>query len=522
MKKLSSVFILILALVLLMTACGGATQTEAPLSAQDSAAPAQADQSANPATEVPALQPINLAGPDVGAFMVWVDGSILVPVPGGDFLMGDGGDDNPEHTVGLSSFWIYRTKVTNRMYAICVATGKCSPPIEPQSLQDFQDTDLQDIPVAGVNWEQADAYCEFVEGRLPTEAEWEKTARGPNGNPYPWGDAAPSCDLLNFGECVGSKSDVFDYPQGKSYYEALDTTGNAFEWVADWYNPQYYGVAPAVNPFGPESGTVRSVRSSSFLSAETDIPAARRFFLKPDETRIDLGFRCVVEAPHQFAPFCQTVYIPGQPGQQVPGQPPDQSSCPAPVLSQGGKGCHDQTTETGWGNATVSGDITSLVSGSLDCSVSAGVVTCTGPENTVGEVAACNQCDNAIVGLAAPANGSQCPPGMYFDGQTCVGDGQPGQCPQGFNYRVEAQCCEAGPGIPYPGCGPGEHLDGQTCVPGGQQPPSGSCTTIMVAVGNCGGGGREGGEDGGDDVCTLTPNSCRYPQVFDPVTCSCK
>ena len=126
----------------------------------------------------------------------YVDGSILVAVPGGPFTMGHGGSDNPEHTVTLSDFWIYQAKVTNQQYALCLQAGKCKAP-DPIDDFTFKDATHANDPVVGLNYSQGSDYCSFVHGRLPTEAEWEKTARGPQGNLYPWGSNAPVCDLLN-------------------------------------------------------------------------------------------------------------------------------------------------------------------------------------------------------------------------------------------------------------------------------------------------------------------------------------
>ena len=263
MKTIHPIILIAVMLSITVAACGGATEA-LPSQDQEPAAAPQS-QPADPEPEAPVLQPINLAGPPAGTPMVWVDGSVLVHVPGGEFIMGDGGDDNPIHTVGLSSFWIYRTKVTNRMYSICVAAGKCALPLDEEAVKALSDLAKRDFPVVDVDWQQAEVYCKYVEGHLPTEAQWEKTARGPEGNIYPWGDPAPTCDLLNFKDCVGDKSDVFDYPAGKSYYDALDLSGNVFEWIADWYTPQYYSKSPGVDPLGPEIGEVRSVRSSSLI-----------------------------------------------------------------------------------------------------------------------------------------------------------------------------------------------------------------------------------------------------------------
>jgi len=203
---------------------------------------------------------------EVGSFYTYVDGAILAAVPGGPFLMGyNNYFDSKEHTVTLSDFWIYSTKVTNRMYAYCVRMGKCTVP-DGRDDPSFDDPLHSNNPVVGVTWYQASEYCAFVGGRLPTEAEQEKTARGPDGNIYPWGDAAPSCDRLNNSDCIGTTTDVTQYPSGQSYYEAMDMSGNAFEWDADWYKLDYYSNAPAQDPLGPLSGVERSVRASAFNS----------------------------------------------------------------------------------------------------------------------------------------------------------------------------------------------------------------------------------------------------------------
>ena len=127
MKRIHPVVLIFVALSIMIAACGGVTETPPVQDENQEPAEPQQSQPESPEPEEPVLQPINLGGPPAGTPMVWVDGSILVHVPGGEFIMGDGGDDNPIHTVSLSSFWIYRTKVTNRMYSICIATGKCAP-----------------------------------------------------------------------------------------------------------------------------------------------------------------------------------------------------------------------------------------------------------------------------------------------------------------------------------------------------------------------------------------------------------
>ncbi|HEX2696663.1 MAG TPA: SUMF1/EgtB/PvdO family nonheme iron enzyme, partial [Anaerolineales bacterium] len=257
-------------------------------------------------TLAPTLDPINLAGPEmqVGSLYPYANDTLLVAVPAGEFSMGHGGQDNPVHQIWLADFWLFRTKVSNAQYARCVNTGYCAPP-DSQDNPLYEDNSHADDPVVGVTYDQASAYCAFMQARLPSEAEWEKAARGPHGNLYPWGSGAPSCDLLNFNNCVGTTTNVTSYPHGQSYYSALDMEGNAFEWTADWYEPLYYRDAPVANPAGPDSGQQRSVRSSSYKSDSSQVTAATRFFDLPENHRADLGFRCVVTEPTRLAPSCK-------------------------------------------------------------------------------------------------------------------------------------------------------------------------------------------------------------------------
>src|SRR5574340_869447 len=186
MEHPRSVLYLCMTLLAVLAACG-APSSGGPQTAPNGAASGAA------ATE--ALAPVNLTGPEmkVGAAWPYVDGTTLVAVPPGPFTMGHGGLDNPEHQVTLGGFWIYSTKVTNQQYARCVAAGQCDPPSARDNLGYAEFADFNN-PVTGVTYDQAAAYCTFVHGRLPTEAEWEKTARGPDGNIYPWGSSSPSCD----------------------------------------------------------------------------------------------------------------------------------------------------------------------------------------------------------------------------------------------------------------------------------------------------------------------------------------
>jgi len=169
------------------------------------------------------------------------DGMTLVFVSAGEFIMGsdDGEDDEkPVHTVYLDSYWIDKTEVTNKMYRMCVDADICQSPVSWYS--DYYE--LDDYPVFYTDWYQAKTYCEWADRRLPTEAEWEKAARGPNGRTYPWGEESPNSNLYHDYYLVGSISDIRDaytmvgsYPAGASIYGALDIAGNASEWVSSVY-----------------------------------------------------------------------------------------------------------------------------------------------------------------------------------------------------------------------------------------------------------------------------------------------
>jgi formylglycine-generating enzyme required for sulfatase activity len=225
-----------------------------------------------------------------------------VLVPAGEFLMGSTDADSsadstakPQHKVYLDAFKIDRTEVTNAMYGKCVQTGACQAPSSSGSRKHssyYGNSQYANYPVIHVTWNDALAYCTWVGGRLPTEAEWEKAARGADGRIYPWGNEPPDKQRCNFHGDVGDTTPVGAYPAGASPYGALDMAGNVWEWVADRYQADYYAVAPARNPPGPAVGDSRVLRGGSWLHAQRLVRAAFRFRNDP-EFRIDLlGFRC--------------------------------------------------------------------------------------------------------------------------------------------------------------------------------------------------------------------------------------
>jgi formylglycine-generating enzyme required for sulfatase activity len=223
-----------------------------------------------------------------------IDNMILVYVPAGEFKMGDevGSEDElPAHVVNLKAFWIDQTEVTNAMYAACIAAEGCSPLAGSSA-------DLSanpDFPVQGAAWQEATAYCAWAGRRLPTEAEWEKAARGTDGRLFPWGDEAPTENLTNFAQLHAGIVAVGSFPAGASPYGALDMAGNVYEWVVDWYGEDYYANSPAENPTGPESGIQRVLRGGAWNSRADNLRSANRFWGFPGRNDFD-GFRCAMDA----------------------------------------------------------------------------------------------------------------------------------------------------------------------------------------------------------------------------------
>jgi serine/threonine-protein kinase len=243
----------------------------------------------------PASNPVAV-GPPAAALE---DGTPLLFVPAGKFEMGNDTykGEGPLHAVELNGFWIDQTEVTNAQYAKCVEQAVCQP---PQRLNSYSRPDYYGeprygpYPVIYVNWEDADNFCRWAGLRLPTEAEWERAARGSDQRIYPWGNQSPQADLLNFDFDVGDTSRVGTYPSGASPYQVLDMAGNVEEWVADWYDPAYYSESPYSDPTGFVAAKDRVVRGSSWLANRTGVRAALRLFYPPDSAFVNLGFRCAL------------------------------------------------------------------------------------------------------------------------------------------------------------------------------------------------------------------------------------
>ncbi len=252
---------------------------------------------------------VRLAVALMGAALLGADGTCqllpgdMVEVPAGEFTMGSTAgdpDEVPVHTVYLDAFWIDRAEVTVDAYHECVDAGVCKQGNSSTSCN-WNKSDRGDNPVNCVTWKQAHDYCEWRGARLPSEAEWEKAARGTDARTYPWGEAAPSCDLAvmwdaavgGFGCDQNRTQPGGSRPAGASPYGAVDMIGNVREWVNDWYGATYYAESPSANPAGPETGTYRVLRGGSwFVDDPGELRASFRYGTNPGFSLIDDGFRC--------------------------------------------------------------------------------------------------------------------------------------------------------------------------------------------------------------------------------------
>ncbi len=218
----------------------------------------------------------------------------MIAIPAGDFVMGCNAavdsdcseDEKPMHTVTLSAFEIDETEVTQDHYAACVKAGACDPP------SCTWDCSKHDYAAGCLDWSRAKMYCAFAQKRLPTEAEWEKAARGSDGRKYPWGSAEPTCAQANMSGCGEKAKPVGSAPSGASPYGVLDLAGNMVEMVADWYDANYYASAPKVDPKGPLKGTRYVGRGGGFKSTAVWMRASSRDWYDTYDVGERLGFRC--------------------------------------------------------------------------------------------------------------------------------------------------------------------------------------------------------------------------------------
>jgi formylglycine-generating enzyme required for sulfatase activity len=223
----------------------------------------------------------------------------MAEIPAGEFAMGLDGmqaleDERPKHQVWLPAFFIDIYEVTTVQYASFLAATNHLAPWQWNMVDLSQHSDR---PVIGVDWSDADVYCRWKGKRLPTEAEWEKSARGTDGRLYPWGNRAPNKDLANFAS--GARFNygqvlmpVQSYEHGKSPYGLLQMAGNVWEWVQDWYATNYYEISSEHNPQGPEQGQFKVLRGGSWSDLPKYLLAYGRFKLPPDTRNSYTGFRC--------------------------------------------------------------------------------------------------------------------------------------------------------------------------------------------------------------------------------------
>ena len=222
-------------------------------------------------------------------------------------------DERPAHRVFVSAFRIDRLEVSVGSYERCVRDGACRPPgtAGSETRSDyFSSPRYRDYPVVGVTWQGATAYCRWRHARLPTEAEWEKAARGTDGRLYPWGSRFDPtrlnyCDRRCHLPWRDGRHDdgsedttpVDAYPAGASPYGALGMAGDVWEWVADRYDPTYYAHSPARDPTGPRGGTQRVTRGGGIFDDAVFTRATTRRRFVPGVASTSTGLRCVEPAP---------------------------------------------------------------------------------------------------------------------------------------------------------------------------------------------------------------------------------
>ncbi len=326
--------LLVSTISLLLSACGAQASPVPAATATQLLASATATLEPLPsATQPPTLTPAPTALPPV---MQDGNGATMQLVPAGAFTMGGGIALNasPAHEVFLDAYYIDQLEVTNGQYAACVEQGKCKPPaktteqvfgcthsLPPRITCEEYDSAYyaseKDYPVIYVDWDMAETYCEWRGAALPTEAQWEKAARGTDKRTYPWGETI-DCARSNYSKCystvqaatggslptnkVSNESFLFaeslrllppgQLQLGASPYGAYDMAGNVGEWVADWFSSDYYKNSPSGNPAGPETGTARVYRGGAFTSEAHVLSTTYRSFAKPDSTKYYIGFRC--------------------------------------------------------------------------------------------------------------------------------------------------------------------------------------------------------------------------------------
>jgi formylglycine-generating enzyme required for sulfatase activity len=333
-KKNTNVFVLICLVVLLLAACASQSPqvSAAPVQEDPAAVPTQAPpaeeaaaaEPASPAGEAqadePASQPAVSATPAESTTRTSEkDQMVEIFIPAGEFIMGSdspeskqgipGGrayPEGPQHTVTLPGYWIDKFEVTNRQYALCVADGACNPPEVNYSASHehyFDSPEFADYPVIFVSWFSAQSYCKWTGRRLPTEAEWEKAARGTDGRLYPWGNDPISGEYANFCDSVCLRTHanpayydgypetapVGSFPKGASPYGLMDMAGNVWEWTSTVPNPYPYD---ALDGREDSPGFEQVWRGGPWSNGTWYQRASTRYRSVPIYRYFNLGFRC--------------------------------------------------------------------------------------------------------------------------------------------------------------------------------------------------------------------------------------
>ena len=249
------------------------------------------------------------------------DGMQMLYIPEGEFLMGSSNRDDdayahekPQHRVYLGAFWMDAYEVSNAMFRTFVTVTGYRTQAEKHGFSYMynaagawdifngvnwqhplgSDTQYQDLlPVTHVNLYDAQAYCEWAGGRLPTEAEWEKAARGDDERLFPWGNTFDSTFLQSNGK--SGPVSIYSYPKGASPYGILNMAGNVFEWTSDWFYANYYAQSPVENPQGLESGEYKTIRGGAWINSQKHVRTTHRDFSMPHLMNHLLGFRCVMD-----------------------------------------------------------------------------------------------------------------------------------------------------------------------------------------------------------------------------------
>ncbi len=414
------------------------------------------------------------------------------------------GDETPVRHVVQSGFWMGESEVSNKEYMDCVKSGCCTPPSlrETGPTNHYGDPAYDDHPVVGVSWFQAAQYCECMDGRLPTEAEWELAAGGEDGYTYPWGEDDPTCDRTNMNGCEpdDSTKPVGSYPLGISPVGLYDMAGNVREWTADSYDPDAYQTAALFEPSNEEEEEKKVARGGGFNDFEENLRTNVRLALDPKQDYDDVGFRCV-PITRSYAPICQPNYTrfcydpdnppddePCVPGQGVPGEE---------GLTFLGYGCpmnrvvNFQVNTNGGGNS----GFTAVVDGvAFDCqpsSAGADVVNCIGPETPMGTEVQIVVCSGGAAPTAEQdgepvSQASSILPVLFTtSGRVSLMAATSGNCPEGYVFNSDTGACERDPNQPE--CPEGWSLNRQTqqCEPNDPEEDCPENTTFSANLQGC-------------------------------------